>query len=57
VDTQINQAVSNARAEEAQKRQQLSAEVTDLSTQVKQLMDQLRNGGAGTESGKQRLRQ
>ncbi|EHX8394559.1 TIGR03752 family integrating conjugative element protein [Salmonella enterica subsp. enterica serovar Idikan] len=52
VDTQINQAVSNARAEEAQKRQQLSAEVTDLSTQVKQLMDQLRNGGAGTESGK-----
>ncbi|PTA87244.1 TIGR03752 family integrating conjugative element protein [Kosakonia sp. H7A] len=52
VDTQINQAVSNVRAEEAQKRQQLSAEVTDLSTQVKQLMDQLRNGGAGTESGK-----
>lgn len=52
VDAQISQAVSNARNEEAQKRQQLSAQVTDLSSQVKRLMDQLQNGGAGTESGK-----
>lgn len=52
VDVQISQAVSDARNEEAQKRQQLSAQVTDLSSQVKRLMDQLQNGGAGTESGK-----
>ncbi|MFQ1680400.1 TIGR03752 family integrating conjugative element protein [Pantoea dispersa] len=52
VDAQISLAVSNARNEEAQKRQQLSAQVTDLSSQVKRLMDQLHNGGAGTESGK-----
>ena len=52
VNAQISQAVSNARNEEAQKRQQLSAQVTDLSSQVKRLMDQLQNGGAGTESGK-----
>lgn len=45
VDSQINQAVNNVRADEAQKRQQLSAQVTDLSSQVKQLMDQLQNGG------------
>nr|WP_310615736.1 TIGR03752 family integrating conjugative element protein [Pantoea cypripedii] len=52
VDTQINQAVSNARADEAQKRQQLSAQVTDLGTQVKQLTEQLQSGGStGKASG------
>ncbi|MBK0123613.1 TIGR03752 family integrating conjugative element protein [Pantoea sp. S61] len=51
VDAQINQVVSNVRAEEAQKRLQLSAQVNDLGTQVKQLMDQLQNGEAGTNAG------
>lgn len=51
VDAQINQVVSNVRAEEAQKRLQLSAQVNDLGTQVKQLMDQLQNGDAGTNAG------
>ena len=51
VDAQINQVVSDVRAEEAQKRLQLSAQVNDLGTQVKQLMDQLQNGGAGTNAG------
>ncbi|MBK0096661.1 TIGR03752 family integrating conjugative element protein [Erwinia sp. S63] len=51
VDAQINQVVSNVRAEEAQKRLQLSAQVNDLGAQVKQLMDQLQNGGAGTNAG------
>ncbi len=39
--------VDNARAEEALKRPQLSAQVTDLSTQVDRLMKQLRNGASG----------
>ncbi|QLH61932.1 TIGR03752 family integrating conjugative element protein [Serratia symbiotica] len=48
VDEQISQVVGNARAEEVQKRTQLSAQVTDLSAQVDQLMNQLKNGGAST---------
>ncbi|ADP10331.1 putative secreted protein [Erwinia sp. Ejp617] len=47
VDRQISQVVDNARAEEALKRSQLGAQVTDLSTQVDRLMEQLRNGASG----------
>ncbi|RAT12194.1 MULTISPECIES: TIGR03752 family integrating conjugative element protein [Lonsdalea] len=51
VDMQISQVVGNVRVEEAQKRQQLSAQVTDLGTQVKQLMEQLQSGNTGINTG------
>ncbi|MFP1900481.1 TIGR03752 family integrating conjugative element protein [Lonsdalea quercina] len=51
VDMQISQVVGNVRVEEAQKRQQLSDQVTALGTQVKQMMEQLQNGSTGPHAG------
>ncbi|MEB6535917.1 TIGR03752 family integrating conjugative element protein [Pantoea stewartii] len=48
VDAQINEAVANARADEADKRAKLSAQVSDLSSQVGQMLEQLKNKNAAT---------
>ncbi|EXU75314.1 TIGR03752 family integrating conjugative element protein [Erwinia mallotivora] len=50
VDTQISQAVSTARNEEAQKRAQLSGQVADLGAQVSRLMDQMQQKNAGGDT-------
>ncbi|MGC0788656.1 TIGR03752 family integrating conjugative element protein [Pantoea agglomerans] len=48
VDAQINEAVANARADEADKRAKLSAQVSDLSSQVGQMLEQLKSKNAAT---------
>ncbi|KKF37681.1 bacterial conjugation TrbI-like family protein [Erwinia tracheiphila] len=50
VDTQISQAVSTARNEEAQKRSQLSSQVAELGAQVNRLMDQMQQKNAGGDT-------
>lgn len=48
VDAQINEAMANARADEADKRAKLSAQVSDLSSQVGQMLEQLKSKNAAT---------
>lgn len=48
VEQQVSQAVGTVRVEDEQQRNQLSAQVRDLSSQVSGLMNQLKNGGTGS---------